>query len=118
MAPEAEHQQGLNLLKGVAIDQHINTRNRWDDLIPVVQKYPHFLGIGLSEGTAIIVTGDRMEVWGKWKVAIHDARYPHEPWTKPYYILSAGDVFNLATRQVESFGSGPQPRPRLLGVGK
>jgi len=56
----------------VAIDQHINTRNRWDDLIPVIKKYPNMLGIGLSEGTAIVVEGDRFTVIGKWKVTIHD----------------------------------------------
>jgi cyanophycinase len=116
MATEPEHQDGLKLLKGVAIDQHINTRKRWDDLGQVIQKFPHLLGIGLSEGTAIVVTEDRMEVWGKWKVAIHDAKHPYKPWEKPYYVLSAGDVFNLATRQVEVTGAGPQPRPRLIGA--
>lgn len=117
MAPEPEHQQALNLLKGTAIDQHINSRNRWDDLVPVIQKFPHLLGIGLSEGTAIVVTGDRMEVWGKWKVAIHDAKRLHQPWEKPYFVLSAGDVYNLATRQIEVLGAGPQPRPALIGLG-
>ena len=74
MAPEPEHQQAMNFLKGTAIDQHIDTRNRWDDLIPLIQKFPRLLGIGLSEGTAIVVTGDRLEVWGKWKA--HMLRRP------------------------------------------
>ncbi len=116
IAPEPEHHQGLNLLHGTAIDQHIDTRKRWDDLIQVVEKHPELLGIGLSEGTGIVITGDRMEVWGKWKVAIHDAKRPHNPWEKPYFILSAGDVYNLATRQIEVSGAGPQPRPRLVGA--
>lgn len=114
MAPEPDHQRGLNLLRKTAIDQHINTRNRWDDLIPVIKKYPDLLGIGLSEGTAIIVNGDRFEVWGKWKVAIHDNARLYQPWEKPYYILSTGDVYNLKTRQIEKYGQGPQPRPRLI----
>lgn len=118
MAPEPEHQEGLKLLKGVAIDQHINSRNRWDDLQQVLQRFPEMLGIGLSEGTAIVVSGDRMEVWGKWKVTVHDSKRPHQPWEKPYFVLSAGDVFNLATRQVEVIGAGPQPRPRLVGAGQ
>lgn len=114
MAPEPEHQRGLNLLRKTAIDQHINTRNRWDDLMPVIKKYPELLGIGLSEGTAIIVNGDRFEVWGKWKVAIHDNTRLYQPWEKPYYVLSTGDVYNLKTRQIEKYGQGPQPRPRLI----
>ncbi len=106
MAPEPEHQHGFAFLRHSAIDQHINTRNRWDDLIPVIKKYPDLLGIGLSEGTAIVVTGDRFEVIGKWKVAIHDDTRPYEPWEKPYYVLSPGDVYNMKTRKVEKYGTG------------
>ncbi len=61
MAPEPEHQHGFAFLRRSAIDQHINTRNRWDDMIPVIQKFPNLLGIGISEGTAIVVTGDTFE---------------------------------------------------------
>src|SRR6185503_481798 len=93
MTPEPEHEHGFNFLRRSAIDQHINTRNRWDDLIPVMKKYPALLGLGLSEGTAIVVTGDRFEVMGKWKVAVHDTTRVYQPWEKPYFVLSAGDVF-------------------------
>ncbi len=92
MPPEPEHQNGFGFLRNSAIDQHIDTRNRWDDLIPVVQNYPSLLGIGLSEDTAIVVNGDQFEVWGRWKVAIHDNTRAYQPWEKPYYVLSAGDV--------------------------
>jgi cyanophycinase len=109
MPAEAEHQHGFGFLRRSAIDQHINTRNRWDDLTPVIQKYPDLLGIGLSEGTAIIVTGDRFEVMGKWKVAIHDNARLYQPWEKPYYVLEAGDVYNMKTRAVEKYGNEPQP---------
>lgn len=101
MAPEPEHQHGFGLLAHSAIDQHINTRNRWDDLTQVIKKYPDLLGIGLSESTAIIVTGDRFEVMGKWKVAVHDNTRLYEPWEKPYFILQAGDVYNMQTRTIE-----------------
>jgi cyanophycinase len=114
MAPEPEHQHGFSFLRHTAIDQHINTRNRWDDLIPVIQKYPALLGIGLSEGTAIVVNGDRFEVWGKWKVAIHDNTRPYEPWEKPYHVISVGDVYNMKTRKIEKYGTGPQGRPNLI----
>ena len=61
-------------------------------MIPVIKKYPELLGIGLSEGTAIIVKGDQFEVMGKWKVAIHDNTRLYQPWEKPYFVLGAGDV--------------------------
>lgn len=108
MAPEPEHQKAFAFLRKSAIDQHLNTRNRWDDLIPVMKKMPDFIGIGLSEATAIVVTGDRFEVMGKWKVTIHDATNPRQPWEKPYFVLSAGDVYNMKTRRIEKFGIGNQ----------
>ena len=92
MTPEPEHEHGFRFLRRSAIDQHINTRNRWDDLLPVTKKYPDLLGIGLSEGTAIVVNKDVFEVLGKWKVAIWDNTHPREPWEKPFFVLSTGDV--------------------------
>ena len=116
MTPEPEHEHGFAFLRKVAIDQHINTRLRWDDIIPVIKKYPNLLGIGLSEGTAIVVTGDRFEVIGKWKVAIHDNTRVYQPWEKPYYVLSAGDVYNMKTRTIEKYGNGsPVPPPAIKG---
>jgi cyanophycinase len=106
MTPEPQHEHGFAFLRKAAIDQHINTRNRWDDIIPVVKKYPELLGIGLSEGTAIVVTGDRFQVIGKWKVAIHDNTRAYEPWEKPYYVISPGDVYNMKTRKIEKYGTG------------
>ena len=106
MTPEPEHEHGFAFLRKVAIDQHINTRNRWDDIIPVIKKYPNMLGIGLSEGTAIVVTGDRFQVIGKWKVAVHDNTRVYQPWEKPYYVLSIGDVYNMKTRAIEKYGTG------------
>jgi cyanophycinase len=117
MTAEPNHQEAFKFLRGVAIDQHINTRNRWDDLDAVIAKYPKLLGIGLSEGTAIVVTGDTFEVMGKWKVAIHDNTRLYQPWEKPYYVLSAGDVYNLKTRRLEKLGIGATPQ-RGRGTGR
>ena len=111
MTPEKEHEHGFNFLRRAAIDQHINTRMRWDDLIPVIKRYPTLLGIGLSENTAIIVNGDRFEVMGAWKVAIHDNTRVYQPWEKPYYVLSAGDVYNMKTRKIEKYGNGAEKSP-------
>jgi cyanophycinase len=110
MTQEPNHQHGFAFLKHSAIDQHINSRNRWDDLIPVVKKFPEYLGIGLSEDTAIIVKGDRFEVFGRWKVAVHDNHRSYEPWEKPYFVLAHGDVYNMKERKVEKFGTGTPPR--------
>ncbi len=110
MTAEPTHLEAFKFLRKVAIDQHINTRNRWDDLVPVIQKYPKFLGIGLSEATAIIVHGDRFEVMGAWKVAVHDNTRLYQPWEKSFFVLSAGDVYNMKTRKVEKYGTGARGR--------
>ena len=110
MTAEPNHQEAFKFLRKSAVDQHINARNRWDDLIPVIQKFPKLLGIGLSEGTAIIVKGDTFEVMGKWKVAVHDNTHLYQPWEKPYYVLSQGDVYNMKTRKIEKYGNGVTPR--------
>ena len=111
VAPEAEHHQAFAFLRKSAIDQHLNTRNRWDDLIPLIKERPHLLGIGLSEATAIVVTGDRFEVIGAWKVAVHDTTRLYQPWEKPYFVLSAGDVYNMKSRTLEKLGIGAPAPP-------
>ncbi len=110
MTAESNHQEGFKFLRRSAIDQHINTRNRWDDLIPVIQKFPTLLGIGLSEGTAVVVSADTFEVIGKWKVAVHDNTRVYQPWEKPYFVLSAGDVYDMKARRIEKLGTGTAGR--------
>jgi cyanophycinase len=117
MTEEPNHQKGFEFLRKVAIDQHINTRNRWDHIIPVIQKHPELLGIGLSEGTAIVVTGDTFEVMGKWKVAVHDNTRLYQPWEKPYFVLSPGDRYDMKARKIIQLGTGATP-PAGRGRGR
>ncbi len=110
MTEEPTHQLAFSFLRRSAIDQHINARNRWDDLIPVIRKYPDLLGIGLSEGTAIVVKGDAFEVMGKWKVAIHDNTRLYQPWEKPYFVIGSGDVYDMKLRKVTKYADGTSGR--------
>ena len=112
MTDEENHQLGFEFLRKSAIDQHINARMRWDDIIPVIEQQPHLLGIGLSEGTAIIVTGDTFEVMGKWKVAVHDNTRTYQPWQKPYFVLAPGDAYDMKARRTVKLGDGTTPRRR------
>jgi cyanophycinase len=103
---EKEHELGFRFLRRVAIDQHVNTRNRWDDIVPLIEQRPELLGLGLSEGTAIVVKGDLFEVMGKWKVAVHDNTRPYQPWEKPYFVLSPGDIYDMKARRLLQLGDG------------
>jgi cyanophycinase len=86
---------GFGYLKNTAIDQHINTRKRENDLAEVIAAHPELLGIGLYESTAIVVQGDSFEVIGDGKVAITDGK-EHDG--RKYYLLSVGDRFDLKAR--------------------
>lgn len=95
MAPG--HERGFGLLRNVAIDQHIGTRNREADLARVVAAHPGLLGIGIDEGTAILVEGNVFTVVGPSIVAITDGAM-HQG--RPYYVLRHGARFDLATWSV------------------
>jgi len=97
MAPGYE--VGMGFLKKSAIDQHIDTRRRENDLTPVIDKHPELLGIGIAESTAIVVEGDRFEVIGKSKVFIHDIGYKPQPGGTRWYTLEKGDRFDLTRRR-------------------
>ncbi|HQZ68251.1 MAG TPA: cyanophycinase, partial [Planctomycetaceae bacterium] len=58
------YERGFAFLPGTAIDQHFSQRGRQPDLIPVIRRHPKMLGIGLDEGTAIVVRGTQVDVLG------------------------------------------------------
>jgi len=95
MAPG--HERGFGFLRGVAVDQHLITRGREKDMLDVIERYPSLLGIGLDEGTAIVVTGDRAEVVGRSRAAFYNT---DDADGDSYYFLGAGDAFDLADRRV------------------
>ena len=97
MAPGYE--TGLGFIRDCAIDQHLIKRKRENDLIAVVQKHRHLLGIGIDEDTAVIVRGNDLEVIGSSKVAIYDPRRDLTEGEKFYYFLNSGEKFNLKTRE-------------------
>ncbi len=98
MAPG--HEIGFGFLKTSAIDQHWATRKREQDLIPVIERHPELLGIGLDEDTAVIVQGDRFEVMGRGPVGIYDAKSPAWKSTTPWQTLHEGESFDIKTRTV------------------
>ncbi|MGW4942715.1 cyanophycinase [Actinoplanes sp. NPDC004185] len=64
---------GLEFLPGVLIDMHFAERGRLNRLLSAVALYPHELGLGIDEDTAILAEGDSFEVLGTGAVTIVDA---------------------------------------------
>ncbi|MEM7126901.1 MAG: cyanophycinase [Chloroflexota bacterium] len=93
-----DHQKGFGFLSNVTVDQHLLRRNRQFDLIAVIKEYPHLLGIGIDEDTAIVVRGNHFEVIGNSYVAIYDAESQIDP-DGLFYFLAPGDRFDMHTRE-------------------
>lgn len=93
MAPGYE--EGFGLITGIAIDQHMLTRNRQDDLEEVVAAHPDLLGVSIDESTAIVVQGQQFEVVGASKIAVHDGVSAPERNHKKYFFMGPGEKYDL-----------------------
>ena len=104
-----DHEEGFGFIKNIAIDQHVLARNRQFDLFEILKNRPELLGIGIDENTAIIVSGDSFEVFGKSYVLIYDGTF----WSREgsdlkklpennqfFYLLREGDKYDLAARKI------------------
>jgi len=104
-----DHQEGFGFIKNIAIDQHVLARNRQFDMFEILKERPEILGIGIDEGTAIIVKGNIFEIMGKSYVIIYDGTF----WSREgsalkklpeknrlFYFLREGDKYDLANRKV------------------
>ncbi|MBA4063412.1 MAG: cyanophycinase [Isosphaera sp.] len=97
MAAEG-YERGFGFLPGCAVDQHFFARKRTADMTGLMKKYPQYLGIGIDEGTAVVVTGSVAEVVGRTKVAFYDtAKKPDGDCD--YEEVPAGERYDLAARK-------------------
>lgn len=104
-----DHTQGLDFIHNVTIDQHVLRRNRQFDMIDVIKSHPDLLGLGIDEGTAIVVQKNTFDVIGASYVAVYTAdqinnntKYPsgQNSTGGPFYFLGKGQKFDLQTRTV------------------
>jgi len=100
---------GMEFLSGVLIDMHFAERGRLNRLLSAVALYPHELGLGIDEDTAVLTDGDRFEVLGTGAVTVVDAGCATEirvPAQGPIalagariHVLPAGHIFHLTGRR-------------------
>jgi cyanophycinase len=94
------YEQGLGFFKGVGIDQHFTQRGRGPDMASLVTRYRQLLGIGLDEGTAIVVQGRFAEVVGAAKVSFYDGKKPLKADGTPVFVqLGSGSYYDLVDRK-------------------
>jgi len=111
---------GLEFLPGVLIDMHFAARGRLNRLLSAVAMYPHELGLGIDEDTAILVTRDRFEVLGTGSVTVIDAGPATRIGTPEsgdgpiavhgmqLHVLPAGHQFHLTGRRPLLPGTDPE----------
>jgi cyanophycinase len=91
------YERGFGFLPGCAVDQHFFARKRLADMTGLMRKYPQYLGIGIDEGTAIVVKGSVAEVIGRTKVAFYDTRRDQDGDTD-YEEVKTGEKYDLKKR--------------------
>jgi len=67
---------GLGLWPEAIVSPHFTERHRLASLISIVMDHPSRIGVGLDEGTAVIVFKGAFDVVGRGTVSIVDARRP------------------------------------------
>ena len=65
-----ETKQGLGFIKTAVIDQHFVVRSRYNRLLSLIIENPSYKGIGIDEGTAILVKNGEAEVVGRAQVIV------------------------------------------------
>ena len=97
MAPG--HEVGFGFVRGCAIDQHVIARKRHNDLAPVIVAHPELLGLGIDEGTAVVVQGSRLRVIGASQVLVHHRQQVKREDGTAYETLEPGTEYDLTARK-------------------
>lgn len=95
---EVEVRPGIGLLPGVILDQHFIRRQRQNRLFGLVLKHPDLLGLGVDEGTALLVRDNRTaEVVGASRVMVVEAAPDGEAMSLK--LLAPGETFDIKDRK-------------------
>ncbi|MBZ0252981.1 MAG: cyanophycinase, partial [Candidatus Methylomirabilis sp.] len=94
------YERGFGFLSGCAIDQHFTQRHRERDLASVIVRFPQLLGIGLDEGTAIVVQESVATVLGAHAAHFLDHGVAHGDASVPPTKVAAGARYDLAARKL------------------
>jgi cyanophycinase len=112
---EIKFSTGFSFVSNLIIDTHFEKRGRFNRLAQAVAVQPGVLAVGLAEDTGIIISeGKKFQVIGSGIVTILNGRtiaYTNLPEIEDrmpisvehivVHILSEGDLYNMASEQVE-----------------
>lgn len=90
--------RGFGFLPNIAINPHLTSSQRENELVSVVDRYPHLLGLGIDDDAGLVVRGEIAEVIGSGRVAVYDNQKHPAGW---YFWLKAGDKLDLRARSAD-----------------
>lgn len=102
----AQLRDGLGLLRHAIVDQHFSQRSRMRRLATAIERHPDRLGIGIDEGTGLLIEPRGAKVMGMGTV--HLVRYPDRHRTaseKGAEGLEPTDVLAMIDREEYVAGS-------------
>lgn len=108
--PELETCLGFGFLPGTVVDQHFLKRNRQGRLMKVLDAHRDLVGLGIDEGTALVVEGNHLSVVGESEVVVCSPASTDRP--AEVHSLAAGaeaDLGELRTALVAHLVAKPAP---------
>ena len=120
--PEPEMGTGFGLIPGAIIDQHFAQRERKPRLLKALKDHPGVAGYGIDEGTALVLRGRFMRVFGEGNVTIILGASKTRPVRE--IVLKEGGYADLMAmhraaiaRSGDTFPPTEFPAPRAVGKG-
>jgi cyanophycinase len=86
--------RGFDFLPASVVDQHFLKRNRLGRMLSLLAEHPDLAGFGIDEGTALVLSGDRLSVIGDSYVVAYMPT-PTEP-SSQLEILRPGDQLDVS----------------------
>jgi cyanophycinase len=108
--PQATLSRGLDLVPGAVIDQHFKVRKRARRLTDVLAAHPGYFGLGIDEGTGVIIRGRRIHVVGDSTVTVCFSESARRP-ALSYEVPAGGTADLTALRRTAIARAAPAVSP-------
>lgn len=111
---DVETGPGFGFLPGTVIDQHFLKRNRQHRLLKVLGTYPDLVGLGIDEGTGVVVDGSHVSVLGESQVVVCSSADGDNPETMQ--SLAAGAETDMNALRTLAAHVAPKPAAALAAA--
>jgi cyanophycinase len=92
------YERGLGFLPGVALSLGVEDASPSPNLAGLKTRYPQLIGVELTDSTALVVRGSKMQVIGKHPIRVLD-RMPDDAEDHPEFLnIQPGEFYDLCDR--------------------